>query len=136
MTLESALYSFLALDAGVYALLGQGGSPAAIKLYFGLADSSVKPPYATFTAAGSPSTGTLTGSTISNTRIQIDAYAKTASGARDLALALNNALDGIAVVMPGLGRVTASRMNKFDKDEPDVRLFCRTQEFSIWHPES
>lgn len=135
MSLEQSLYDFLANDAGVYAIIGQGGSPAQIALYPQHGDESITPPYAVYLRAGGHSENDLAGAGLANTRMQIDAYAETAAGARDLALAINKALDGVAIALP-VGRVAFTRISVLDMPEPDVRLYRRMQEYSIWHPET
>ncbi len=135
MTFEEALYRYLADQAAIAAIIGTGGSPADARLYLGHAAEKAALPYGVYLFAGSPSTGDLAGASLSNSRIQLDAYDKTQTGAATLAKAFNDALDGVATVLPGLGRVTFTRINKLDMPEPEVRLYRRMQEYSCWHPE-
>lgn len=135
MSFESALYAYLALDAGVYGILGVGGSPAEIRLYPVEASQSVTPPYAVYQRVGGGPDNTLNAASISHTRLQIDCYGTTAKSARELGAAMTLALNALAVVLPGLGRVTFTCLNTVDMPEPDVRLKRRMLEFSVWHPE-
>jgi Protein of unknown function (DUF3168) len=135
VSFESGLYRYLADQAAVQALIGQGGSPADVKLYPLRADAGIRLPYAVYQRVGGASTGDLSGPTIANSRLQLDAYGKNADDAIALAAALNDALDGVAVVFPGLGRCVFTRVSIADMNEAETRLYRRMQEYSVWHPE-
>ena len=68
----------------------------------------------------------LTGdSGLANPRFQVDAYAKTASQASALQIAIRAAVLGA----PALGAVL---VGEGSGREPDTKLFRRRQEFSCW----
>lgn len=134
-TIEGSLYRYLADHAEVAAIIGTGGSPAEARLYFGHAAEKAPTPYAVFFRVGGEATAELTRSSIANSRFQFDAYDKTATGAKALATALNHALDGLAAVL-AIGRVTAQRISVMDLPEPAPKLYRRTQDYSVWHPEN
>jgi hypothetical protein len=135
VSFEAAFYRYMADQAAIAALIGEGGSPAEARLYLGRAAEKAALPYAVYLRAGGRADNDLAGAGLSNTRLQIDAYAKTQTAAAALAKAFDDALNGAAVTFSGLGRVTFTRISVLDLPEPEVRLYRRTLEFSVWHPE-
>lgn len=82
-------------------------------------------PYIVFAFVVSTANVALRGrSDLQNTRVQVDIYSRTVAELDALGNALLAAMDASAL--------DSIPLSQLDLDEPDIRAFRRTQDFSIW----
>ncbi len=90
-----------------------------------LAAQDAAPPYIVYQRVVSNTHNNLRGaSDLQNTRVQIDAYAKTYAGAQQLASSVRAAMQGAAF--------TNIQLSEQDFFETDVRLHRVSLDYSIW----
>jgi hypothetical protein len=108
------------------ALLRAGGTAAGQRIYMVVAPQGVQRPYVVMQRVSFNEENTLSGSSgLTNTRMQIDAYALTHGEASAIS-------DAIAVLIDAWPLQTVS-LGGQDLYEPDVTLHRIQTDYSIWH---
>lgn len=131
MSLLEGIYARLAADAGVVAL-GAGVYPA-------LAPKEASLPYLVYTQVGGATVNSLAGANrLQSARLRFSCYGNTYGAAKDLAKAVKDSLNGLAVTLPGGITVQGAWLEyEGDDAEPDLQgtVFASHVDFGLMFAE-
>jgi hypothetical protein len=114
MSLLEGIYARLAVDAGVVAL-NAGVYPA-------LAPKESELPYLVYTQVGGATVNSLAGANrLQSARLRFSCYGTSYADAKNLAAALKNSLNGLAVTLPG-GITVQGAWLEFEGDDAESDL--------------
>jgi len=124
MTSEESIYSMLAADAAVAAIVGSRIYP----LRMPDDENAVLPSVVYTRVSGARATPMAGGATLENPRIQVDSWATTYAGAKALSEAVRAALEETGGT--GLKAILLSDSDLMDDETGDYRV---SMDFSVWH---
>jgi hypothetical protein len=117
--IEQTVYTVLSANTAVQAIVGA-------KIYPLVMPEGVAVPALVYQKVGTTVVNSLEGfSGIESVRLQFSCYAPTLLQAKQLALAVSNALDGAAVLK-------STRTMELDGQDPETKNFRVVVDFNIW----
>lgn len=124
MTAEERLYTLLTEDAAVNAVVAGRVYPVRMPE----AEGATLPAIVYTRISGGQVSSVRGGSGLENPRVQVDCWATTYAGAKGLATAVREAMDGGGA--EGLKSVLLAHMDMVDDETGDYRV---SMDFSVWH---
>jgi len=130
MTIESALRSMIIADETVEGLTGS-------RVYPGWLPQSVTLPCITYTkVSGERGMNVSAPSGYAHPRFQVDTWATTYAGAKTLANAVRQALNGVTnTTISGVRIGSIVMLSERDDFETDTEIHRVSMDFSVWHDE-
>lgn len=126
-TLENAIYSRLHTDSDVLGVVGD-------RIYPDFATQNQTFPQIIYAQIDSQSSNAMrTASSLFDTRIQVDSWAKTKPEARDLANKVRTSLDGFIGTILGVRIWGVQFLNEDANYDGEVKLYRVSQDYSFSH---
>lgn len=133
MLIEQALMTYLLAQSGITALV-------STRIHFARAPQDVANPYIIVIKIDAPREHSHDGSSqLAHPRFQLSIFASTYSQAKNIAAAVQAALQGYSGTMGGAGGVAVGNVLYEDENdlyEEETRLFHVACDYIIWHEDS
>ena len=132
MLIEQAILTRLLADSAISTLVGT-------RIYYVRADQAVAKPYIVFSKISAIRVSSHDGgSGLANPRFQFSCFGETYKSVTDIAVAIQDSLEGFTGVMGGVGGVNVNGCyyeDETDFYEEDSKLYHRALDFKLWHDE-
>jgi len=132
MLIETALMTYLLAQSGITDLV-------SMRIHFVIAPQAVAKPYIIITKIDSPRDHSHDGGTgLANPRFQLSIFATKYGDAKNIAAAVQSALQGYTGTMGGAGGVYVTAVTYEDENdfyENETGLFHVAVDYKMWHEE-